>query len=218
MSNKSIVITKKDYALSILAGLLVGFLFLPILHSAKPDLYEHYALYIFIFFIFATPIGLTIAYWMGKRFPIFWQLGKFTLSGGLSFCVDLGVLSLLSFVFEQYFSINPNDPIFESLTFLTFYSIYKSLSFIVANINSYYWNKYWTFHEEGQKSAQFLQFFVVSLIGFLVNVFFASLIFKFVSSLSALTLNQWGLIGAVVGAIAGLAWNFLGYKFVVFKK
>jgi hypothetical protein len=29
--------------------------------------------------------------------------------------------------------------------------------------------------------------------------------------------DQWGLIGAGAGSIVGLAWNFVGYKFLVFK-
>jgi len=55
----------------------------------------------------------------------------------------------------------------------------------------------------------------VSIIGFIVNVVVASLVFKSVAGFSA---GQAGLLGAMVGSIAGLAWNFVGYKFIVFKK
>jgi putative flippase GtrA len=63
-----------------------------------------------------------------------------------------------------------------------------------------------------------LQFFVVSLIGFVINVAMASYVFKSVGPLAGLNSDQWGLIGAAAGSVAGLAWNFIGYKFVVFKK
>lgn len=221
MKNNKIAITKKDYWLCLLAGLAVGLLLLPILRSAKPIIYENYAIHIVVFFLVATPIGLTISYYLGRIWPVFWQLGKFILSGGLSFCVDLGVLSFLSFAFYQYLGIGSEKIVFSGIAFLTFYSLYKSASFIVANINSYYWNKYWTFHEEGKKEAEFIQFFIVSLVGFFVNVAVASLVFKLfppILGLTSLSLSQWELMGAVAGAIAGLVWNFLGYKFVVFKK
>jgi len=30
-------------------------------------------------------------------------------------------------------------------------------------------------------------------------------------------LTVWANLGALVGTLAGLAWNFIGYKFIVFK-
>jgi len=210
--------TKKDYYLSFLAGLFIGFLLLPILYAAKPELYEKFSIFIVPFFIIATPFGLAITHIIGQRIAVIWQIGKFGVTGVLNFCVDLGVLSLLTFIMGKYFEVGSGDLIFSSVTFFTFYSIYKSISFITANINSYIWNKYWTFQKEDDKKSEFFQFFIVSIIGFVINVFFASIVFKYVSPVAGLNLEQWGLMGAVVGSIAGLIWNFLGYKFIVFKK
>ena len=39
-----------------------------------------------------------------------------------------------------------------------------------------------------------------------------------ISSLVTMTGGQLGLIGAAAGSVAGLAWNFIGYKLWVFKK
>ena len=70
-----------------------------------------------------------------------------------------------------------------------------------------------------ETKSEFLQFFAVSIIGFLINVLVASVAFKIVlMSPTNLTDNQTGLIGAAAGSIAGLLWNFIGYKFWVFKK
>jgi putative flippase GtrA len=218
MENNIAPMSKKDYYLSFLAGLFIGLLFLPILYAAKPALYSKFSLFIIPFFIIATPFGLAVAHLIGRKIAVIWQVGKFGVTGVLNFCVDLGILSLLTFLMGKYFLIGAKDLVFGGVAFLTFYSIYKSLSFILANINSYFWNKYWTFHQEGDKKNEFFQFFVVSLIGFFVNVFFASVVFKYVPPVAGLNLDQWGLMGAVVGSIAGLVWNFLGYKFIVFKK
>lgn len=210
--------SKKDLLLGTLAGLLIGLLFLPVLKAAKPTLYSQVSLVIVPFFLIATPFGLAFAYMIGKKLPVVWQLGKFGVTGVLNVLVDLGVLSLLTFFFKAYFNIDSKGIAIVGISFLTFYSLYKATSFIVANINSYYWNKYWTFHQDGSKKAEFFQFFLVSVVGFLVNVSFASYVFKFISPVAGLNWDQWGLIGAMVGSVAGLAWNFIGYKFIVFKK
>ncbi|HLN18708.1 MAG TPA: GtrA family protein, partial [Patescibacteria group bacterium] len=208
--------SKKDYFLSFLAGLLIGLLLLPIIKAAKPDLYNQFSLYVIILFFLGAPFGLTVFHVISRKIAIFWQLGKFAVTGFLNFCVDLGILSLLTFIFKDYFNIDAKKTAIAGLTFITFYSLYKTASFVIANINSYYWNKYWTFEQNVEKKSEFFQFFIVSLVGLIVNVFFASIIFKFVSPMAGLNSDQWGLIGAVVGSAAGLAWNFIGYKFIVF--
>lgn len=207
--------SKKDYYLSFFAGLLIGLLFLPVLYAAKPELYTKFSFFIIPFFIIATPFGLAIAHLISKKIAVVWQIGKFGVTGVLNVLVDMGVLSILTFIFRSYFSIDSKTAILGALSFITFYSVFKSISFIVANINSYLWNKYWTFNREGGKSTEFIQFFIVSVVGFVINVLVASLVFKSIVGFSA---DQAGLIGAAMGSIAGLAWNFLGYKFIVFKK
>lgn len=210
--------SKRDYYLSFLAGFLIGLLFLPILKAAKPDLYDKFSFFIIPFFFLGTPFGLAIVHMISRKIAVFWQLGKFGVTGVLNVCVDLGVLSLLIFISTSYLQIEPKNVIFSGISFLTFYSVYKSISFIVANINSYFWNKYWTFHQEEKKKTEFFQFFIVSVVGFIVNVVSASTVFKFIPPVAGLSYEQWALISAIIGSIAGLAWNFLGYKFIVFKK
>ncbi len=211
-------ITKRDYEFAIVAGLLIGFLLLPVLSTAKPELYAKYAIAIVPFFFLATPLGLRIAFMIGKKVAIIYQIAKFGLIGVLNTLVDLGVLALVTLLFSAYFQISSTSILIGSITF---YSLYKSISFIVANISSYFWNKYWTFEQGAKKQtkSEFVQFFAVSIIGFLINVFVASFVFKIIlGSMSTLTAGQLGLIGAAAGSVAGLAWNFIGYKLWVFKK
>lgn len=227
-------ITQKDYCFSIAAGLLIGLLLLPILKAANPGIYSKFAIVIVPFFLLATPIGLRIAFFIGQKIAIIYQIAKFGLIGVLNTLVDLGVLTLLTFIFIYYlkidaytviakFSIFPNLLGAYGILIITFFSIYKAISFIIANINSYFWNKYWTF-DQGKKTqtrAEFVQFFAVSIVGFLINVFIATFVFKRIPILftaSGLSIEQFVLIGGVAGSIAGLAWNFIGYKLWVFKK
>lgn len=218
METKTQTLSKKNCLFGLVAGLLIGLLALPVLKTAKPILYDKFALMIVPFFLIATPFGLVVAYFISKKIAVVWQLGKFVVTGTMNALVDIGTLALLIYAFKNYLSVNPEDLIWSGLAFLSFYSIYKAISFIIANINSYYWNKYWTFNQDSQKKSEFIQFFIVSVIGFFINVAVASFVFKLITPVGGLNFEQWGLVGAVAGSIAGLAWNFLGYKFIVFKK
>ncbi len=219
MSNKTeIKITQRDYEFAIAAGLLIGLLFLPVLKTSSPTLYVKFYLAIVPFFLLATPLGLRIAFLIGKKFAIIYQIAKFAIIGVANVLVDLGILSLLTILFSLQFKIQSTDALIATITF---YSLFKSISFIIANINSYLWNKHWTFDQgkKKQTKSEFVQFFAVSLVGFLINVFVASVVFKIVlGSLTSLNPGQLGLLGAAAGSIVGLAWNFIGYKLWVFKK
>ena len=209
-------LSRKDLKFSFVAGLLIGLLSMPVIRAAKPDLYESIFFTIVPFFFIATPLGAVIAFKISQKISIVWQLAKFIVIGVLNTVVDLGFLSLLTFTMKSSFDINATDTLMLSLTF---YSLYKGLSFIVANINSYYWNKYWTFGENIKKSSsEIIQFFTVSIIGFFINITTASYVFGSIDPIGGLNSDQWGLIGAAVGSIAGLLWNFIGYKLWVFKK
>lgn len=193
---------------------------MPVLKVAKPDLFDSLILFIVPFFLIATPLGALIAYKIGTRIAIIWQMAKYVVVGGMNTLVDIGILTLVILI-SKNFGIQAEDLIYSGILAVTFYSIYKGLSFIVANVNSFYWNKYWTFSQKDaeQKSpAQFVQFFVVSLIGLLINVLIASLVFRSVTPFGGLNPDQWGLIGAAAGSLTGMIWNFLGYKFIVFEK
>ena len=209
-------LSSKDLKFSFLAGLLIGLLAMPVIKAAQPSLYESVFYTIVPFFFIATPLGAIIAFKLSQKISIIWQLAKFIVIGVLNTVVDLGFLSLLTFSAKSYFGINTTDAFVASLTF---YSLFKGLSFIVANINSYYWNKYWTFGENIKKSSsEILQFFVVSILGFVINIATASYVFGSINPFGGFNADQWGLIGAAVGSIAGLLWNFIGYKLWVFKK
>lgn len=207
---------KKDYILGILAGLLIGFLALPVLKAVKPALFAEFAAAVPIFFLIAVPVGLIIFNFLSRKISVLWQIGKFGVIGVLNTLVDWGVLALLILAFRKYLGIESTDAFAIGLAF---YSLYKSISFIIANINSYYWNKYWTFSSGvlRKTKTEYLQFLAVSIVGFALNVGIASYVFDYIHPFAGMSPDQWGIIGAAVGSVVGLMWNFLGYKFIVFK-
>lgn len=212
--------TKKDQLFGIAAGLLIGLLAMPVLRTAKPDLFTQFWWAIIPFFLVGTPAGLFVAHTIGARISVVWQIGKFGVIGVLNTLVDWGVLALLFAVGSRWLGVGSED-VLASVGAMTIaaYTVYKAISFIIANVNSYYWNKYWTFATGvAQKTkAEFLQFFAVSLIGFVLNVGIASYVFKVIAPVAGMNPDQWGLVGAAIGSVVGLAWNFVGYKFIVFK-
>ena len=202
---------KKDLWLSLTAGFLCGLLFIPyykIMGKTEVGLWKG-LLFVIGFSAFA-PIGMTVAFWLRKKMMIFYQVAKFILVGGLNTLVDWGVLALLIGLVGA-----PTDPV---------YIGFKGFSFVAASTNSYFWNKFWTFQKNNETkkeeggSKEFLKFFIVSLIGFALNLGVAYLIVRVLGVQFGFNGNQWKLVGAMAGTIAGLVWNFLGYKLVVFKE
>ncbi len=218
---KEEVLLKKDYWLGIIVGLLIGVMFMPVLKVIKPNLYFQLRFIIIPFFLIGTPLGLIVSHKiskLSKKLSVIWQLAKFVVTGIMNVLVDFGTLTIITILLRNYFHINSTDIILSLGITVTFYSLYKATSFTVSNINSYFWNKYWTFDKRGDNQSEFIQFFIVSIVGFIINVVVASFVFSGFQPFAGMNADQWGLIGAAAGSIAGLAWNFLGYKFIVFKK
>lgn len=207
--------TKRDYYLSLLSGLLIGVLALPVLKAAQNDLYLKVEFIIIPFFLIVIPAGLAISKTISYRVSIIWEIGKFVVIGILNTLVDWGTLALLMLFFRKYINI---EPTYNIISGIAIYSLYKSTSFVVAVINSYYWNKYWTFHKHNIKrpKTDFFKFSIASIIGFGINVGVSTYVFSYVRP-GNFNIDQWGLIGAGFGTLFGLTWNFLAYKLIVFK-
>lgn len=141
------------------------------------------------------------------------QFGKFILVGIMNTLVDLIILNT-----ETILSGVKQGP---------GYAIQKGASFLVAVIMSYFLNKKWTFQDNSQAEGgkKFSQFLFISVIGMIINVTVATLAVTYLKPiinsslhLSFLTDQAWVSVGALCGTAIGLIWNFIGYKFIVFKK
>ena len=203
-------VTKKDYFLIAVVGFLFGLLLLPILANLKLSSFTlglGNGIVIIISFTILAVIALWIVSLFSKMLPVLLQIAKFAAVGGLNTLIDLGVLNGLI--------VAGGSSTASGMGYIAF----KSISFIAANINSYFWNKYWTFGSTpGVNAKELGQFFAVSIVGFIINVFVASTIVNAIAPLGGLSSGQWANVGALVAVLASLVWNFLGYKFIVFKK
>jgi putative flippase GtrA len=203
---KNISLQKNDIVYGAINGLIFGALIPIVLKNLGIQITTTRHLLIAIFFMLLAACGVYIGYLLSKIVSLFFQLAKFGAVGAANFAVDFGVLNLLIFV--------------TGIANGWGFTIFKCISFIVAVINSFFWNKKWTFRKQGQKNAgkEFVQFMLVSVIGLLLNAGIASLIVNVVGPVGSIGLKTWANIGTAAAAILVLVWNFLGYKFIVFKK
>lgn len=163
---------------------------------------------IFFFFGFSAfaAFGIFVGMLLSRITVTFFQLAKFGCVGAANFAIDLGVLNLLIFTTGETSGI--------------IVDLFKAASFSVAVVNSYFWNKYWSFGDKNTKNPEkeFSQFFFVSIAGVCINVGIASFFTNFVGPQGGISATAWPNVGAIIAAIAVLSWNFIGYKFIVFKQ
>jgi len=144
------------------------------------------------------------------------QVGKFGIVGIINTLVDLTILNVLNLVFGIH------------------YAIANTISVSVAIVNSYILNKSWTFKDNDKHIIkQFAIFFILSLIGLLINNsvlillkesltfipnFFVSVV-HFLRLNSVFSDNFVALNSAKAFAIlASMVWNFITYKKFAFNK
>jgi len=141
------------------------------------------------------------------------QFFKFALIGVMNTGVDLIILNV--------------ETLITGMKEGTPFAIQKGLSFLIAVTFSYFLNKYWAFQDKSKEKegAKFSQFIIVSIIGMIINVSVSTLTITYLKNPINLMLNipiltdqVWVNLSALCGTAIGLIWNFLGYKFIVFKK
>jgi putative flippase GtrA len=144
---------------------------------------------------------------------VVFQFSRFLVVGVLNTAVDLIVLNL--------------ETMLSGIRDGAGYAVQKGISFCVAVAFSYFLNKRWTFKDDSRtgQTKQFSLFAVVSILGAVINVFAATFVVTYVKPIvnpaadSAILTDQlWVNIGALCGTAAGFLWNFLGYKFLVFRR
>lgn len=196
---------KKDYKGSLVIGVVAAALSAIMVKNfefTNPLIYIAVAATLLVL----PPLGIAVARFIGKKILSLYQFIKFAETGGLNTFVDLGVLNVLILVTGFSAGI--------------YYSIFKAISFVAAVLNSYFWNKHWVFESKTKgksEEKEFAKFILVSIGGFIINVAAASLIVYMAKNMP----QSPKIIANVAAAIAfviTMAWNFVGYKVIVFAK
>ena len=155
------------------------------------------------------------------------QAARFTAIGILNTLVDLAILNVLLFAgFNFAFTVIGQQ-----------FLVANIISVTVAMANSFILNRYWAFGTNKEKSNllyEISKFLVVTVIGMFVihQLVFSGIYYNmtwltdfFYSIVAFLHLD--GLLSAafvkvnsakIIAIAVSLVWNFVGYKFFVFKK
>jgi putative flippase GtrA len=202
---------KADYIFPLVIGEAIALIALTVskLGISKtlslPDVVDEIIVYLPLALPLLALLGTIIAFWIGKAFSVLFQLAKFIMVGALNTFVDLGYLNILILV--------------SGVASGWLYSVFKALSFTFSVVNSYFWNKFWTYEHKETKvgGREFGKFYLIAGIGFLLNVGVASFIVNIVGPQFGFSPELWANIGAFTAIICVFMWNFLGYKFIVFR-
>ena len=135
------------------------------------------------------------------------QFAKFCVISFSNLVIDFGILNLLIY--------------YSGVAEGVLYSVFKAASFLLANVNGYAWNRFWTFRSREVEGwlKQFIRFFAVVGVGLVINVTVASyVVAEFGGSGGSISAAVWANIGAAVSLVFTLFWNFFGLKYLVFEK
>jgi putative flippase GtrA len=204
---------KRDIILAAVAGFFVAALLVVIDQTGniqRLNMIPYLELTLVAFPILAAS-GIYTASLLVRKIRVAYQGVKFLLVGATNTLLDLTVLNILIAT--------------TGITAGIWFSVFKAVSFLAALLNSYTWNKNWTFTLQqknrqtiGEQAKEFTQFLGVSGTGFVLNVVSASIVANFVPPQFGIAETSWPTAAALVGTFFVLSWNFFGYKFIVFKK
>ncbi|MSR76162.1 MAG: GtrA family protein [Candidatus Ryanbacteria bacterium] len=202
---------KKDYLYAGVIGLITAFFGRLLLINNEVTLaYGGFSLPLWSLFAI-LPIAEFIAYIIASKLfshiLFLKQLGRFGIVGLMNVCVDIGIATTL----RRAYGIDPLNTI-DMLPILIVASS-------IAIVNSYFWQRMWTFAEKAPPTRKgFLVFVIVTLIGLGLNTVVSVAIIQGVGALSALSADRILTISKIAATAISLFWNFLGYKFIVFKE
>lgn len=198
-------VSKKDYYIAALVGLLTGIFAIPTFFNLgfREPL-------VFLLLISVVPVLWAFGVWFGgflsRWLPFMAQFGKFAATGFLSAAIDFGTLNVLSMVTGVTAGLvigGVNVP-----------------GFAIAVVNGYLWNKLWVFKDRDEQGLfhDFPKFLAVTGTGLFLNSGIVIAITTFVPPFFGAGPEAWLNLGKVAANAVVLAWNFAGYKFVVFKR
>ncbi len=138
-------------------------------------------------------------YFLKNRHPK--RFMKFFIVGAVNFFIDLSILNLLSF------ATGINKGIVAAL--------FSAVSFLVANVNSYFLNKKWTF-KANSKGSNYKTFLAISVLGVTINI---STVYLFTTFISQPYFSDiiWLNISKMTATGFVMFFNYFGYKKFVFK-
>ena len=103
--------------------------------------------------IYSKSSGLINRFFLFKKFPVLKQVIKFGIVGISNIAIDV----LVYWLFTRFFHL--------------YYILAATVSFLVANVWSYFWNRRWTFHDDNRAVIrQYFKFLAANIIAIILNL------------------------------------------------
>ena len=130
------------------------------------------------------------------------RFAKFSIIGSLNFLVDIAVLNILSYI------TGFNKGIFAA--------IFSAISFLIANVSSYYLNRKWTFRNN-EKKSRYKVFLAISVMGIVANML---IVYNFTTYISQPYFSDimWLNVSKIIATGFVMFFNYYGYKKYVFNE
>lgn len=140
-----------------------------------------------------------------KKYESLVQIVKFGIVGVSNTVVDFAVLNFLMWVFK----INSG----------TWMIVFNVAAFSLAVINSYIWNRYWTFKMKSREEVpeEFMKFLLISVVGVFINSGIVYSGTTFLTPLFGLSAGLWANGIKLMATGVAMIWNFIGYKLWAFR-
>jgi len=198
-------IRKKDFYLVSLIGFSVGWLILPTAFNLGLKINPALILVSVFGFSVLAPLILSVIYYFARFWPGLRQFGKFCAVGALNTFLGFSVLNLFMH--------------FTGITRGVFYSLFLAAAFLVSAVNSYFWNKFWSFESQTAASpSEFSRFLLFTFVGLLINNAAASFLNNVIGPLGGVKPVIWANVSAFSAIAVSFLWNFFSYRCLIFKK
>ncbi len=125
---------------------------------------------------------------------LFIQIIRYLISGGIAFCVDTGILYVLTEWFDLYYLLS------------------SAISFSIGLIITYFLSIIWVFdfRSKKDKRVEFLIFVIIGIVGLALTSLF---MWIFTSKL-----DIYYLYSKIITTVIVFVWNFIAKKFILFNK
>ena len=132
------------------------------------------------------------------------QAAKFGMIGVSNTLVDLGLFNFLLLFF--------------GITTGVWLSVFKAISYSAGLVNSYVWNRRWTFRITGASGkGEIGKFLATNAVALVANVVTTTLLGTMIGPQFGIPEVLWVNISAIIATGVALVVNFIGYKFLVFR-
>lgn len=197
---------KNDILVAAVVGFFLGLLLLSVAYNLKIYFpYRGLLLVVGVPLIWA--IGIGISQFLARYIPFFNQLGKFVAVGVLNTALDFSVLNFVSRL--------------TGITAGVAVGWVNVPGFVVAVVNGYLWQRLWVFPRQDVGRNMFIdfpKFLAVTIVGLLINSWIIVIVTTYLPTPGAIRQELWLNVAKIIATAFTLVWNFIGYKFVVFRK